>query len=70
MDNCSFPKWAPADEPVPECVVEIERYVVQPMDFGTGHAHHYGVCEPMRLVDAMNVMWDAYSAKARKEQKR
>ncbi len=50
--------------------IPLDIYVVYPVCFADGYRHHYGVCEPMKLVDAMNCMWDGYSAIARSEQNR
>jgi len=44
---------------------KFETYKVEELRFGSGHSHRYGILEPMRLVDAMNMLWYAYSAPKR-----
>ncbi len=39
---------------------KFETYKVEEMKYGSGHAHRYGILQPMRVVDAMNVLWNTY----------
>ena len=57
MENIDF---APPIGPADYIDAKIETYRVEELRFVSGHSHRYGVLEPMRLVDAMNAMWDAY----------
>ena len=58
MKNVDF---APPIGPAADIVdAEFEVYKVEELRFGSGHSHRYGILEPMRLVDAMNVMWNGY----------
>ena len=42
-------------------VPEYDNYRVERLFYPTGHRHYFGVHSTMRLVDAMNCMWDQFS---------
>lgn len=58
MENVDFaPPIGPADD-IKDA--KFEEYHIEELRYGSGHSHRYGILKPMRLVDAMNVMWCAY----------
>lgn len=58
MENVDFvPPIGPATD---IANAKFEVYNVEEFRFQSGHSHRYGVLENMRLVDAMNVMWNGY----------
>ena len=62
MEHADF---GPPIGPANVADAKIEVYRVEELRFGSGHSHRYGILEPMRLVDAMNVMWNGYQDKVR-----
>lgn len=58
MENVDFPPPIGPADTITDAKFEVYR--VERVRFESGHEHNYGILEPMRLVDAMNVMWNGY----------
>ena len=64
MENLSFPTKEEINGD--SIVVKHDTYIIEEFRYGTGHRHIYGFCEPIRMVDGMNMLWDAYQAEVRR----